>query len=295
MRKIFKQTCTLYCAPFALTLSSLRFHVISDVQTALPAVYSVASVMTLFYLSMKPVNLDQYEALRDSTLGHDENSSDPSALEHIQSQHQAQRSAGLSINLTRLGLTFFQLGLALFSILVLNDNGGTLVGQRSLCGDIIQAIVWSYALVLALAHAIRPTPSDQFWIRPQLEIFYTLQLVLASIHLYNTEMFTLPVSEWPLWLKLDVAAWVANALFAWVSLVTRPFSHLNHAKALKEGEVPRVASSEYSSSLYSQLTFAWVGPLVYLGFKKPVQDVDLPNLEDSDYSHHSLRLYRAVK
>jgi len=270
-------------------------QLISDVQTALPVVYSLASVATLVYLSRKPVHLDQYEALKVSAPGSDENSSEPNALEHIQTQYQAQQSAGLSINLARLGLTFFQLGLTLFSILVLRDNGDTFVGQRSLCGDIIQALVWSYALILALAHAIRPSLSNQFWIRPQLDLFYALQLVLASIHLYNTEMYTLPASEWPLWLKIDEAAWMTDLLLIWVTLVTRPFSSLSHAKSLMEGEVPRAAASEYSSSLYSQLTFAWANPLVYLGFKRSLQDVDLPNLEDSDYSYHSLRLYKNVK
>jgi hypothetical protein len=70
---------------------------------------------------------------------------------------------------------------------------------------------------------------------------------------------------------------------------------LEPAKSLKEGEVTRVAATEYSSSLFSQLTFAWVNPMVYLGFKRPLQDVDLPNLEDSDYSYHSLRLYKNMK
>ncbi|GJJ77883.1 hypothetical protein EMPS_10242 [Entomortierella parvispora] len=267
---------------------------LSDVQTALPVVYTVASAVTLVYLSKKPVNLDQYEALRDSAPGPDENSSDPNTLEHIQLQYQAQQSAGLSINLARLGLTFFQLGLTLFSILVLREDDDTFVGQRSLCGDIIQAIVWSYALVLALAHAVRPALSNQFWIRPQLDLFYVLQWVLASIHIYNTDMLTVPASGWPLWLKVDMAMWVTDTLLIWVSLVTRPFSNMSHAKSLKEGEVPRVAASEYSSSLYSQLTFAWVNPLVYLGFKRTLQDVDLPNLEDSDYSYHSLRIYKTT-
>ncbi|ORZ16766.1 P-loop containing nucleoside triphosphate hydrolase protein, partial [Lobosporangium transversale] len=54
-------------------------------------------------------------------------------------------------------------------------------------------------------------------------------------------------------------------------------------------------SPEYSSSIYSQLTFAWINPLIYLGFKRPIQDIDLPNLEETDFSWFSIHQYKKIK
>ncbi|KAF9999779.1 hypothetical protein BGZ79_006630 [Entomortierella chlamydospora] len=204
----------------------------------------------------------------------------------------------MSINLARLGLTFLQLGLAIFSIVLLrspNDDDDDNNGQQSTINEIAQALAWSYALVLTFVHVIRPTVSHQFLIRPQLDLFYVLQFILLSTRLYFTDIFILPLLGWPLWLKLDVFAWLIVGCLIWTSLVTRPFEAPAPARKLEAGEIPRVESPEYPSSIFDQLTFSWVNSLVYLGFKRPLQDVDLPDLEESDFSWYTLILYNKRK
>ncbi|KAF9196462.1 hypothetical protein BGZ50_000082 [Haplosporangium sp. Z 11] len=280
--------------------------------TALPLVYVIGSALVLVYLSRKPVHLDQYEALRDDQDVETEENEEPAltrphqtasasisestSVETIQAQYQAQRNSGMSINLARLGLTFFQLGLSLFSIVLLraSEDEEDRAGQRPILDEVVQVLAWSYALALVFVHVIRPTISYQFWIRPQLDLFYALQLILSSIHLYKTGIFVIPVSEWPLWLKLDNFAWLSNLLLIWTSLVSRPYQPLMPTKKLVAGETARLPSSEYSSSVFARLTFAWINPLVYLGFKRSLQDNDLPNLEYSDYSINSIRHYKTA-
>jgi hypothetical protein len=212
----------------------------------------------------------------------------------LQAQHQAQRNSGMSINLARLGLTFFQLGLLLFSFVLLHrdDNEHDHQGQRPLYSDVAQIVAWTYFLLLTFVHVIRPDVALQFLIRPQLDTFYVLQLVLSLIQLYNTNILSLPLIAWPLWLKLDVIGSVTNALLIWTSLVTRPYQPPVPFRKLEAGEIARLDSAEYSSSIFSRLTFAWANPLVYLGFKRTLQDVDLPNLEESDFAWYSVFHYR---
>ncbi|KAI7822518.1 P-loop containing nucleoside triphosphate hydrolase protein [Gamsiella multidivaricata] len=77
--------------------------------------------------------------------------------------------------------------------------------------------------------------------------------------------------------------------------MTRPYQPLTPIKKLKEGESVRLPSPEYSSSLYSQLTFAWVNYMVYLGFKRPLQDIDLADIETQDCSVYSTHLLPFVR
>ncbi|KAF8979124.1 hypothetical protein BGZ52_005271, partial [Haplosporangium bisporale] len=106
---------------------------------------------------------------------------------------------------------------------------------------------------------------------------------------------TLPFLEWSLLLKSVGAAWITTALLIWVSFVTPPYQPVPVTEKLREGELDRKASKEYASSLYSQLTFSWLSPLIYLRFKRPVQDVDLPNLEVQDSSQYRADDFKAIK
>ncbi|KAF9363703.1 hypothetical protein BGX34_003505 [Mortierella sp. NVP85] len=273
-------------------------------QTALPLACSAISALALLYLSKKPVHLDQYEPLRireeaesarrRSNHTEQDPTSESANVDNLQAQHQAQRNSGMSINLARLGLTFFQLGLLLFSFVLLHrdDTEDDHHGQRPLYSDVAQIVAWTYFLLLTFVHVIRPDVALQFLIRPQLDTFYVLQLVLSLLQLYNTNILSLPLIAWPLWLKLDVIGSVTNALLIWTSLVTRPYQPPVPFRKLEAGEVSRLDSAEYSSSIFSRLTFAWVNPLVYLGFKRTLQDVDLPNLEESDFAWYSVFHYR---
>ncbi|KAG0292891.1 hypothetical protein BGZ96_003540 [Linnemannia gamsii] len=276
--------------------------VASIIEGSLPLVYSVASALTILHLSRKPIHLDQYSPLNDNYEDDEDQVDDHSAarivepgasltgsptVDQVQAQYQAQRFSGLSINLARLGLTAFQLGLVLYSLVLLKD--------ATSWTDILLVLSWVYALTLSFVHIIRPLTAFQFWIRPHLDLFYVLVITLQSIRLYQTDMFTLPMSKLPLWLKVDILAWIGSALLLWVSLVTKPYQSITVAKKLKEGESPRLPSFEYSSSLYSQLVFAWVNPLVYLGYRRSVQDIDLPDIEITDYSTHSIKRYNLVK
>ncbi|KAG0304127.1 hypothetical protein BGZ98_005900 [Dissophora globulifera] len=270
--------------------------ILSIIEGALPLVYSVTSALTIYYLSQKPVHLDQYTPLNDDyedEVDEDADNTDElshrntadvtvgsTTVEQVQAQYQAQRSSGLSLNLARLGLAAFQLGLALFSA------DGKL---ERWCPD---------ADLVVCPRIIRPMVAFQFWIRPQLDLLYLLETVLLSIRLKNSEIYSLPATEWALSLKFDLLAWVGCVLLLWVSLMTRPYQPLDvikKTKQVKEGESVRLPSPEYASSLYSQLTFTWVNHLVYLGYKRPIQDIDLTDIEIQDYSVHSIKRYNRVK
>ncbi|KAG0209533.1 hypothetical protein BGX33_005482 [Mortierella sp. NVP41] len=289
---------------------------VSTVNATLPLVYSIASALTLVYLSKRRVHLSQYEALRESDEADDDDEEEEAAvppathssstlphdnttnIDVLQAQYQAQQNAGISISLARLGLTFTQLGLIVFST-VFTTTLALLDDTRSITafdlGEIVQVLSWSYILVLTLVHLIRPKVSSRFWIRPQMDLFYLLQWILLTISLVQTQdVYDLPMSEWSLGLRLTAVAWLVDMTLLWTTVVTRPYQPLPPASVimkLKAGEIPRLPSSEYSSSLYARLTYTWVNSLVYLGFKRTLQDNDLPNLEDSDRADQSIRIY----
>ncbi|KAF9142871.1 hypothetical protein BGX30_001980 [Mortierella sp. GBA39] len=300
---------------------------VSTVQATLPLVYSIASALTLVYLSRKRVHLSQYEALRDSEQQDDDDNeveeeleqadpfttstTTPPSIDVLQAQYQAQQNAGISISIARLGLTFTQLGLVVFttvfttSLFHNNTNSNNDTHNRYITSsitsfgleEIVQILSWTYILALTLIHLIRPKVSYQYWIRPQMDVFYLLQWILSTVGLVLTkEVQEVPVSEWSLGLRLGVVAWLVNLALLWTSVVTCPYqplptSHESAIKKLKAGEIARLPSSEYNSSLYARLTYTWVNSLVYLGFKRTLQDNDLPNLEDSDRADQSIRIY----
>ncbi|KAF9113681.1 hypothetical protein BGX27_001044 [Mortierella sp. AM989] len=283
------------------------------VEGVIPLAYSLTSALTIFYLSRKPVHLDQYTPLNNNyeDEGSDDTTEDVqqynnalisgspevSTIEQIQAQYQAHRYSGLSISLARLGLTALQFGLTFFSILLLKSgkNQGDDRDHSTIWSDIVQILAWSYALVLSFIFITRPSLAFQFWIRPQLDLFYVLEFFLLSIQVFNFNIISLPITRWPLWFKLDAFAWVCVVFLLWTSLKTRPYLPATTAKKLKEGDVVRIPAPEYASSLYSRLTFAWVNPLVYLGYKRPLQETDLPDLEASDYSIHSIKRYNVAR
>ncbi|KAG0049393.1 hypothetical protein BGZ83_005801 [Gryganskiella cystojenkinii] len=288
---------------------------LSAAQNVVPVVYSLTSAMTIIYLARKPVQLEDSSVLNDNYQDDDEEieqdtvedhtpiaslTDATAAIEQVQSQYQASRSNGMSINLARFGLTALQLGLALFSFIIVFPNMDEHIDDPSKSEHtsvevIVQAIAWTYALILSLVHIIRPLAAFKLWIRPQMDMFYVLEFTIMSLFLYSSELLYLPFSFWPLWLKLDLLAWTGCVLLLWTSLMTRPYQALAPMKKIKEGEIGRLPSPEYASSLYSQLTFSWVNPLVYLGYRRPLQDIDLVDIEQHDYSVVSIRRYNLVK
>ncbi|KAI1300681.1 hypothetical protein EDD11_006060 [Mortierella claussenii] len=287
--------------------------IFSIIEGTLPVVYSIASALTIFHLSRKPVHLDQYTSLNDNYEDDDDDNdeeedvfknrnvelaqSESTAIDQIQAQYQAQRASGMSINLARLGLTALQLGLAIFSIVLLKAgrNEDDHAGQNAVWSDVVRILTWFYALSLSLLYIVRPFLAFQLWIRPQMDLLYILQFSLLTVRLYTTDILVLPLADWPLWLKLEGIAWIGCALLFWVSLVTRPYQSVTPVKKRKEGQIERLPSPEYASSQYSQLTFAWINSLVYLGYKKPLQDTDLPDIEPQDYSIFSIKRYNLVR
>ncbi|KAF9438940.1 hypothetical protein BGZ76_002939 [Entomortierella beljakovae] len=265
----------------------------------LPLVYSLTSALIIFHLSRKPVHLDQYSPLNDNPDIEEEDIStvdiqqpagslEASVFERTQLQYHSYRYSSFSINLARLGLSALQLGLVLLSVLLL-ENGSNIFG------NIFQILAWSYALFLAFIYTTKPYVSFQFWIRPQLDLFYILEFLLLTARVYNIETLSSPSAEWTLLFKLDGFAWICILLLLWVSLITRPYQFKPQQRKFKNGEVPRVPSSEYSSSIYSQLTFSWVNTLVYLGYRKHLQESDLPDIEITDYSDYSIKRYNLVR
>lgn len=293
--------------------------------------YSIASALLIVHLSRKPIHLDQYDAVKDNlseddldtpthqhgdtTIGdRHRDSSTINETAQAAEQYQAQRNSGMGVNLARLGLSAFALGLSVFSLALfhLNNNetdetNGDNDGQNdtfsfaaatekySLLADLIRSLSWAYALALSFVFLIRPAVAFQFWVRPQLDFFYVLQLALTSVQLYRNGVLTTPFSEWSLRLKLEDALWLTTAALIWVSLITKPYQPWTPPKKLKEGEIERVPAPESAASLYSFVTFSWINPWVYLGFKRPLLDNDLPPLASRDLAQHSLQRFRITK
>ncbi|KAF9541718.1 hypothetical protein EC957_002737 [Mortierella hygrophila] len=283
------------------------------IEPSLPLVYSLVSALVLVHLSRKPIHLDQYDPLR-ATLDHDDqspdgndhhqrgatlvDSSDSAALDNAQAIYQTRRASGLHLHLARFIVTAGQLGLAIYSLIrfhladqeVLRSS--TSDSYYSLLGDSFRVVSWVYALALSLVYLIRPAVAYQFWIRCQLDLFYFLTAALSTVQLVRSDVLTLPMADWPLRLQLEAYIWLTGALLIWISLLTLPYQSLTSARKLKEGEIVRPPPLEYTSSLYSQLAFSWVNPLVYLGFKRSLQDTDLPYLEVTDESHTTVRQFK---
>ncbi|KAF9208530.1 hypothetical protein BGZ49_008520 [Haplosporangium sp. Z 27] len=281
------------------------------VGSALPPAYSLASALLIFYLSRRSINLDQYEQLREILDSDDQVNpstnhrsrgyiklSNSTAIDSIHAQLESRRASGLAINLARFGLTALQLGLAILTATLIHkgksDEGQPEESHMSL-EDGLKALAWLYALVLSLIHLIKPELSYQFSLRPQMDCFYLLQLILSSIQLYAGGILDLPVSKWPFSLKMVDAAWLINTLLITVSLLTKPYRSLVPVRIPKDGEIIRTPSIEYASSFYSQIAFSWVNPLIYLGYQRTVQDADLPDLEPTDLSENSARKFQVIK
>ncbi|KAG0327706.1 hypothetical protein BG000_000839 [Podila horticola] len=276
-----------------------------DAAQALPLVYSLVSALTLVYLSRKPVHLDQYESLRATDQLNDTiattatTHSSESIPDQAQERYQKRRFAGLTVNLARLFLTAAELGLALFSFSFVSGSGkdGEQKTKESITHYLIessQIISWAYALVLSLAHIIRPAVADQFWIRTQLDLLNVLQFALSSVYVYYSDIWTVHPAEWPLALRLDSIAWLGSLLLVLAILFTRPYEPKILSKRLKKGQVHRVEAAELSSSIAGRVTFSWLNPLVLLGYRRPIQDSDLSELEGVDQSIVSIRRYDIV-
>ncbi|KAG9071168.1 hypothetical protein KI688_008712 [Linnemannia hyalina] len=290
------------------------------VESTLPLAYSIASALLIVHLSRKPIHLDQYDAVKDNlneddlnipthqhgdtTIGHSHG--DSSAINETTQaaeQYQDQRNSGMGVNLARQGLTAFALGLSVFSLanFHLNNNNDSeddtfsfvaATEKYSLLTDSIRSLSWAYALALSFVFLIRPAVAFQFWVRPQLDFFYVLQLALTSIQLYHNDVLTTPFSEWSVRLKLEDALWLTTAALIWVALITKPYQPWTPPKKLREGEIERVPAPESAASLYSFVAFSWINPWVYLGFRRPLLDKDLPPLASSDLAQHSLQRFR---
>lgn len=282
------------------------------IEPSLPLAYSIVSALVLVRLLRKPIHLDQYESLRD-TLDQDDqhpdgdrhhrsptlvNSSDSTAaLDNAQTIYQARRSLGLHLHLARSIVSAGQLGLAVYSLIRFHLADQESLWSNSdayysLLGDSFRVVSWAYALVLSLVYLIRPAVAYQFWIRCQLDLFYLLTAILSTVQLARSDVLTLPMADWPLRLQLEAYIWLTGALLIWISLLTLPYQPLTSAKKLKQGEIVRPAALEFASSVYSQLTFSWVNPLVYLGYKRSLQDTDLPFLEETDESYTTVRHFK---
>ncbi|KAG0016475.1 hypothetical protein BGZ82_001085, partial [Podila clonocystis] len=275
-----------------------------DAFQALPLVYSLASALTLVYLSRKPVHLDQYDSLRatdqfnDTVETTETTHSSESALDQAQDRYQKRRFSGLTVNLARLFLTAAELGLALFSFSLVSstqeDDEQTKEGVAHYLIESSQIISWVYALVLSLAHIVRPATADQFWIRTQLDLFNTLQFALSSVHVYYSDIWTVQTAEWTLALKLDLVSWFGSLLLVSAILFTRPYEPRIHSKSLRKGQVPRVEAIEFSSPIAGRIAFSWLDSLVLLGYRRPIQDSDLSELECVDLSIVSIRKYDII-
>ncbi|KAG0212045.1 hypothetical protein BGX28_006943 [Mortierella sp. GBA30] len=244
--------------------------------------YPIASALLLVYLARRPVHLDQYNG---KFTHHDDNE-----IEQIQPRYQEQQVSGKNINWTRLILTIIRLGLAITIVILFYVDKVDPDTGHVLC-NIANIFTWLYTTSLSLVYQTNPVIASQFWIRPQLDIFYVLEWVLSSVQLYRSDAMKYPVSEWSLHLTMQNAAWLITTQLIWISLITRPYRPVRTAKS-KTGDVSRASSQELESSLYSQLTYSWLNPLIYLGYRRPIEDTDLPNIEDQDKSQQQFRYFK---
>ncbi|KAF9920355.1 hypothetical protein FBU30_009841 [Linnemannia zychae] len=272
-------------------------HFIELVELSLPLAYSLASALALVYLSRKPVHLDQYEPLRD-TLDREnegEGSLDSTALGDAQARYQARQASESRQYLVRSIVTAGQLGLAVYSLVLFHFSGQEDSNSDmyyAVLGDSVRVASWAYALGLSLAYLIRPATASRFWIRLQLDLFYILATTLSTVKLIQSDDLMLPVNEWSSRVKVEALIWALGVLLIWISLLTLPFQPPTPERKLKQDEIARPPALEYTSSIYSRLTFSWVNPLVYLGYKRPLQDADLPYLEKSDESYTTVRQFK---
>ncbi|KAF9162910.1 hypothetical protein DFQ26_003118 [Actinomortierella ambigua] len=274
---------------------------ISIFQTAVPVVAVVISALTTLHLVGKPVHLDQYDAIKvveeaataeeEARLvaGQQPHQDAETTVNQIQTQFQHQRSTGLGKGLSRLGLVGLQAAIALLGIfIVLLDLDSAI----DLPTYVVRFFALSFAVTLALFYTMRPEKALALWIRPQLDLLNLVQVLLVGLELYLIPW--MQISQWPLWYSLEVTSFVASIGLMWVTIMTRPFQPVEAIKKPRENSA-RAPSKEFASSLYSQLTFSWVNSLIYLGYKRPVQDEDLPDIEILDYSVYSLYRYQEVK
>ncbi|GJJ76701.1 hypothetical protein EMPS_09060 [Entomortierella parvispora] len=272
----------------------MQHPTVETVERALPLAYTLASALVLFALSRKRIRLTDKSLpseINDEDLPEE---SDPQsnigdATHHDRFGHQSLSSVG--IDLARLGLTSLELGLSLLLVVLPSHSGPD---EWATAWEAARVISWSYFLILSFVRLVRPAVAFQFWVRPQMDLFYVLQWVLSSIRLHKVRDTVLdePRSKWSLDLKLELANWFVLSLLLWVTLVTRPYQKpLTRA----ERDAVRTPSKEYASSLYSQLVFAWVNPLVYFGYHQPVNDIDLPELEEDDQAAVTAREFSTIK
>ncbi|KAG0052464.1 hypothetical protein BGZ83_002543 [Gryganskiella cystojenkinii] len=310
---------------------------IDIIESVMPLAFSVASVITLYYLSRKSVHLDDRDHSVDNRL---DNQQDYTTATLPSSDIPVTETGSvISVDLARLSLTVVQLGLSLY-ILVLTLSSGDTTNKDDdndddnddkedaqheyhlrLFSDLCQILSWSYMLALSFIHLFRRRISHQFWIRLQMDLFYTLEWTLSTTRIFRVfvVLMELPVSKWPLWLKIEQVHWTLVVFLLWTSAVTKPFEAVTQPKSTTaqnssrrealdttpfsqhrldvdtitptNEKFARPSAKEYRSSIYSQLTFAWVNSLVYLGYKRPVQDVDLPWLEVEDQAWWSIRYF----
>lgn len=281
--------------------------------------YTLSSAAFIYRLSKKPIHLDQYDNLQQSEdqdgYEHQQQQQNSDQRRHtdstlvqeqhaLQVQYQAQRAKGMSVDLGRLGLTALQLGLTMFSIILIHSGREEIPAKDTVLGDLSQVLSWTFALGLSFVLLMKPAVASQFYIRPVMDFYYLLEWVLGAIGLFKAGVLTLPLSEWPQWIKMEGMSLFVITLLLWISAWTLPFSaapkkpRLSLVKNKETGEMvlePRQPSSEYSSSFYSQMVFGWVNPLVYLGYRRPLQDIDLPDLEDDDQSKYTVRHFNNFK
>jgi len=280
----------------------------SVIENALPLAYAGLSAAVIFYLSRKPVRLDD----QNDSQGHDdylENVSEVDQQRDLNARlsyepgHEEEGGALFAVDLARFGLTILQLGLAFFMLVLTfsnekghhpdsngDDNDGKDDDDRhsfqfKIASETVQIVSWSYMLILSTIHLFRRRISHQFWIRPQMDIFYTLEWLLSSIEISRVFglLMDFPVSKWPTWVLIEHVKWIILALLLWTTLATKPFPEpapKNYRDPTETADRP--SAKEYASSLYSQLTFAWVNPIIYMGYKRSAQDKDLPWLEVQD-------------
>ncbi|KAG0047759.1 hypothetical protein BGZ83_007239, partial [Gryganskiella cystojenkinii] len=270
------------------------------IQKVLPLAYTFSLAIFIYHLSRKPVHLGKYESIAQQTQdaqeqddheqqqqqSSQERQQTESSVVHeehlLQLQYEAQRAKGFSVDLGRLGLTTLQLGLTLFSIVLIHSGKEEIPAKDTAFGDMIQVLSWTFALGLSFVHLMKPKIAFAFWIRPVMDFYYLLEWVLAAIGLVQSGVLMSPLSEWPQWIKMEGFSWLIVTLLLWISSRTIPF---------QAGPMKYRLSLVKNRETGEMMTFGWVNTLIYLGYSRPLQDIDLPDLELDDQTSFTVRRF----
>ena len=150
------------------------------------------------------------------------------------------------------------------------------LGRHGTPAALARLVVWSYICILALLRLLLTstgfTRFYKLWYHTA--FLYQFQWLL-TLFLFRSAIIH-PRS--PRAQALTVTGFVLNTILAIIAITSRR----GNKRVILEHEDDLEPSKEPLASLFSLATFSWMDPMVWQGFKKPLQIVDVWNLVPKD-------------